>query len=46
MNRRTVHDYFEKITDLLDEAVSKLRTDEFDKLLEYIEDELEDYKEW
>ena len=37
--------YFEKITDLLDEAVSRLRTDEFDKLLEYIEDELEDYKE-
>ena len=31
--------------DLLDEALSRLRTDEFDKLLEYIEDELEDYKE-
>ena len=45
MHRRTVYDYFEKITDLLDEAVSRLRT-EFDKLLEYIEDELEDYKEW
>lgn len=45
MNIRAVHDYFEKITDLLDEAVSVLRTDEFDKLLEYIEDELEGYKE-
>ena len=44
MNSRTVYDYFEKITDLLDEALSKLRTDEFDKLLEYIEEELEDYK--
>ena len=45
MNRRTVHDYFEKITDLLDEAVSRLRADVFDKVLEYIEDELDDYKE-
>ena len=39
------YDYFEKIVDLLDEAVSKLSADEFDKLLEYIEDELRDYKE-
>lgn len=37
-------DYAEKIDELLDDACNKLSTDAFNKLLEYVEDSIENHR--
>lgn len=37
-------DYQNKIIEILDEAVSKLSVEEFDKLLKRVNEDLEEYK--